>query len=149
LQVRVAEFDAQQKVILDRITDVNTMNQAIGNRMGQEFAKARKEILGAITTRNHSPLPVPHEGKLRKARKDSDIRRTSTSHSRKASLQHSIESGKSFGKKAVEKGVEFFNKSFHQRRPSETAVSVRDPSFQYGQGTQLSHIDEQPPVARD
>jgi hypothetical protein len=149
LQVRVAEFDAQQKVILDRITGSNTMNQAIGNRMGHEFESACDKILRALTTRDQSPLPAPHESKLRKTRKDSDIRRTSTNHSRKASLQHSIESGKSFGKKVVEKGIEFFNKSFHQRRPSETAVSVRDSSFQYGRGTQLSHIDEQPPFARD
>jgi hypothetical protein len=142
------------------MVELEAIQQAIGNRMGEEFERAYDRILAAITshnqpplpsttdhsplleTRDHSPTASVQPSKIRKSQKNSDMKKSSEQHSRKASWQQSVESGKSLGKKTLET----LSKPFHRRRSSEGVVPVRT-SFHLGGGSRMPSISEQRPVA--
>ena len=187
IQERALRFATRQEVLMNRINDLENLQQSIGVRMGENLEMARDRVLANISPRKPTPQPSPEEpspqltfnersplsnptsiqspvlelgddsptpaprnpipppsvNKLRKTSKNDNLKQTPDQHSRKSSLQRSMESGSSRGKQILERGLDKLSKPFHRRRSSEGVTAAVRTSFSFGRTSRMASINEQ------
>ncbi|KAH0043830.1 hypothetical protein KCU78_g520, partial [Aureobasidium melanogenum] len=156
VQLRLERTEFQQGAILQKLVDMDVINQDFtmntAQRLTEDRDAARQDIMDAILEAhaNRSPSPPPSTllngpRKLRKRVGDDNIRATSASHLRKPSWQGSMGTVRTFTQRSLSKGKEYLEsskKSAHRRSASEVVLPLERTSFQHGAGTRLHSIDE-------